>query len=167
MNRPTLGRIRICMAIVIFGLLVSGVTAFPLQTELHWLTRFLGIADAAAPEQLSGLYRWLTTVRDALDYNAIHYPFLAYGTDWLAFAHLVLAILFIGPYRDPVRNVWVIDFGLISCVSVIALALIAGPMRGIPLGHRLIDCSFGILAAIPLGIARLEVGRLIKEGANV
>lgn len=160
MNRSTLGRIRICMAIVILGLLVSGVTAFPLDLELHWITRFLGIADTASPDQFSGLYHWLTTVRDALDFNAIHYPFLAYGTDWLAFAHVILAVLFIGPYRDPVRNVWVIDFGLISCVGVIALALIAGPIRGIPLAHRLIDCSFGLLAAIPLGIARREVSRL-------
>jgi hypothetical protein len=59
------------------------------------------------------------------DTNA-HYPFLAYGTDWLAFAHLVLAVLFIGPYLDPIRNKWIITFGLVACAGVIPLALVAG-----------------------------------------
>jgi hypothetical protein len=83
-----------------------------------------------------------------------HYPFLAYGTDWLAFAHLVIAVAFIGPYFDPIRNKWVITFGLIACVGVIPLALIAGPIRGIPFGWRLIDCSFGVCGAIPFCCAR-------------
>jgi hypothetical protein len=78
------------------------------------------------------------------DTNA-RYPFLAYGTDWLAFAHIVLAILFIGPFVDPIRNRWVITFGLIASVGVFLLALIAGPIRGIPLYWRLIDCSFGLV----------------------
>ena len=34
------------------------------------------------------------------------YPLLAYGTDWLAFSHLVLAVVFLGAWRDPVRNRW-------------------------------------------------------------
>ena len=54
------------------------------------------------------------------------YPFLLYGYDWLAFAHFVLAILFIGPYRDPVKNIWIIEFGLIACILVIPFALVAG-----------------------------------------
>ena len=72
------------------------------------------------------------------------YPFLAYGTDWLAFAHLVIAVAFVGPWRDPVRNRWVVTFGLIACAGVIPLALIAGAVRGIPLYWRLIDCAFGV-----------------------
>jgi hypothetical protein len=32
------------------------------------------------------------------------HPFLFYGFDWLALAHLVIALLFFGPYRDPIRN---------------------------------------------------------------
>jgi hypothetical protein len=57
---------------------------------------------------------------------------LAYGTDWLAFAHLVIAIAFLGPLKDPVRNIWVVEFGMIACLLVIPLALICGPIRGIP-----------------------------------
>src|SRR4029079_19348442 len=93
------------------------------------------------------------------------YPFIAYGTDWLALAHLVLAILFVGPYRDPVRNKWVIDFGLIACAAVIPLALICGPLRGIPLYWRLIDCSFGVFGAIPL-LYCVHLTRLMGIGSN-
>jgi len=44
------------------------------------------------------------------------YPFLSYGTDWLAFAHLIIAILFIGPLIDPVKNSWIISWALsVAC----------------------------------------------------
>ncbi|HUM46348.1 MAG TPA: hypothetical protein PLD84_05440, partial [Chitinophagales bacterium] len=82
------------------------------------------------------------------------YPFMAYGTDWLAFAHIVIAIAFLGPYKDPIKNSWVIDWGLINCILVIPLALIAGPIRDIPFFHQLIDCSFGIIGFIILFICR-------------
>ena len=88
------------------------------------------------------------------------FSFLLYGYDWLAFAHFVLAILFIGPFRDPVKNIWVIEFGLIACVLVIPLALIAGHFRGIPVGWRLLDCSFGLLGFIPLSISYRRARRL-------
>ena len=35
-------------------------------------------------------------------------------TDSLAFAHPLLAIAFIGPLRDSVRNRWVLVFGMIE-----------------------------------------------------
>ena len=35
---------------------------------------------------------------------------------WLAFAHIVIAIAFVGPPRDPVRNVWVIELALIDFI---------------------------------------------------
>jgi hypothetical protein len=56
-----------------------------------------------------------------------------------------LAVLFIGPLRDPVKNIWVIEFGLIASVTIFPLALIAGGIRGIPLFWTMIDCSFGIV----------------------
>jgi hypothetical protein len=75
---------------------------------------------------------------------------LSYGTDWLAFAHIVIAVAFIGPWRDPVKNIWVIEFGMIACIMVFPLAFIAGGIRDIPLFWKLIDCSFGVLGFIPL-----------------
>ena len=46
------------------------------------------------------------------------------------------------------------EFGLIACVSVTPLALVCGPIRGIPFYHQLLDCSFGFLGFIPLWFCR-------------
>jgi hypothetical protein len=86
-----------------------------------------------------------------------------YGTDWLAFGHLMIAIAFIGPLRDPVRNIWVVEFGMIACVLVIPAALICGFVRGIPFFWRLIDCSFGVFGIVPLYLA----WRLIRRAGAV
>jgi hypothetical protein len=56
--------------------------------------------------------------------------------------------------KNPVKNIWVVEFGLIACVSVIPLALICGHIRGIPFPWRLIDCSFGVFGFIPLAFTR-------------
>ena len=145
--------IRILLWIFIFGLVVSGATAIPLETEIKLLTRIIGANDNASLEQ-SDLLRWLAQVRDGLIATNAKYPFIAYGTDWLAFAHFVIAVAFIGPLRDPVKNVWVVEFGMIACVLVVPFALVMGSVRGIPLGWRLIDCSFGIFGIIPLWFCR-------------
>ncbi|RYY33313.1 MAG: hypothetical protein EOP46_16780, partial [Sphingobacteriaceae bacterium] len=63
--------------IIIIGLTISGITAFPLQSELKWLITHDGWFPVA-------LQNWLTTVHDAIWYINIHYLFLSYGTDWLA-----------------------------------------------------------------------------------
>ena len=39
---------------------------------------------------------------------------------------------------------------MLACAGVIILALVCGPIRGIPVFWTLIDCSFGIVGAIPL-----------------
>jgi hypothetical protein len=157
----SLRTIRIWLSVFIVGLVLSGITAFPLQHEIDWLATTLqgGRIEVAAP----GLMYWLQRVRLALHETGRQYPFLAYGTDWLAFAHLVLAVAFIGPLRDPVRNKWVLVFGLIGCAGVVPLALIAGQVRGIPLYWRLIDCSFGVFGAIPLIICLRAVRQLEKS----
>ena len=114
---------------------------------------------------LPGLVEWVDRVRDALIDTGRSYPFLAYGTDWLAFAHLVIAVAFLGPLRDPVRNIWVIQFGMIACAGIIPLALIAGAVRGIPLGWQLIDMSFGVIGTIPLLLVYRLIRRLEREPA--
>jgi hypothetical protein len=108
----------------------------------------------------SGLGRWFHKIHTALVATNANYPFLAYGTDWLAFAHFVIAILFIGPLRDPIKNIWVIEFGMIACVLVIPFALVMGGFRQIPFGWRLIDCSFGIFGIIPLWLCRKYIHQL-------
>jgi hypothetical protein len=147
-------KIRRWLIFFIVALIASGATAFPLETEMGWLV-------TKWPLQRSGpLYGWISHVYSALrDINA-RYPFLAYGYDWLAFAHLVIAVAFIGPLRDPVRNIWVVEFGMIACVMVFPLAFIAGVVRGIPVYWRLIDCSFGVIGLVPLTLCYRAIRRL-------
>ncbi|MFE2990541.1 hypothetical protein [Streptomyces sp. NPDC059262] len=146
--------------LVLFGvcLVLSGTTAFPLVHELRWtedLLNWLSVGD-----HLPALTEWIGRVRVGLDEADTDYPFLLYGTDWLAFAHLVIAVAFYGPYRDPVRNIWVIEFGMIACAGIIPLALICGPIRGIPYWWSVIDMSFGVFGVIPLYVVRRKIKRL-------
>jgi hypothetical protein len=154
-----LRRLRLWVAVFIVGLLLSGATAIPLETELNWLVRWSGAEQlTAAPTSTDApsWAVWLVKVRDALVESNARHPFLAYGYDWLAFGHFVIALAFVGAWRDPVRNRWLFDFGLIACALVIPYALIFGGVRGIPLYWRLIDCSFGIFGAIPLWLCRRD-----------
>jgi hypothetical protein len=145
--------IRLLLGLFIVALVLSGLTALPLVWELRMLTSWFGERTMVGVA-LPGLAHWLAYVREGLETAGREYPFLAYGTDWLAFAHLVIAVAFIGPLRDPVKNIWVVEFGMIACLLVIPLALICGPIRGIPFGWQLLDCSFGVLGLIPLAITR-------------
>ena len=148
--------IRFWLGVVVFGLVVSGATAIPLVTEADLMHRVVNKYEFFGPE----VREWVQTIyAGILDSNA-RYPFLLYGTDWLAFGHFVIAIAFIGPMRDPVRNRWVIDFGIIACLLIIPYALVFGGIRGIPVWWRLIDCSFGVFGLIPLWLARRGTQRL-------
>ena len=75
----------------------------------------------------------------------------------------MIAVAFWGPIRDPVRNVWVVHWGMISCAAVVPLALIAGTVRGIPWGWRLIDISFGVIGIIPLLFAQRGIRELARQ----
>ena len=154
-----LKQIRIAILIVILGLVLSGVTAFPLLHELNLLCELLaenGIGLAVD----SDLMRWVLRVRDGLENTYRNYPFIAYGTDWLAFGHLIIALFFILPYREPVRYEGVLKVGIAASLLVIPLAFICGPIRGIPVVWRLIDCSFGILCLLPLAFALRKIRQL-------
>lgn len=142
-----LKRYRWSLAFFMLGLVISGLTAFPLLTELELLVQWRGVQNDPG---LNGLDRWLVTVRDGLQESYSKYPWIAYGTDWLAFAHLVIALFFIGPFLDPIRNVWALYAGVIACIGVIPLALICGEIRGLPMGWRWIDSSFGVIGLLPL-----------------
>ncbi|MGA5424125.1 hypothetical protein [Streptomyces lavendulocolor] len=154
-----LRRIRVWLVFFIVCLVLSGATAFPLVTELHLLEDALNGWASPVADAFPELREWIERVRAGVDTADRQYPFLLYGTDWLAFAHLVIAVAFYGPYRDPVRNIWVIEFGMIACAGIIPLALICGPIRDIPFSWSLIDMSFGVFGVIPL----LVVHRMIKR----
>jgi hypothetical protein len=139
----------------------SGITAFPLRWELKTLASWMGVSANADLTSLTGLRYWIAYVYSGLENSYEAYPFLAYGTDWLAFAHIVIALFFIGPFREPAQHDWVLVSGIIACVGVLPLALICGPLRGIPLYWRCIDCCFGIIGIIPL-IYCLRISRRLK-----
>lgn len=138
-------KIEIVLLVFMIFLIISGITAFPLEQELRILLGF----KAYFP---SSITIWLQMVYDAIVVTNNQYPFISYGTDWLAFAHIVIAVVFIGPLRNPVRNIWVIQFGMIACIMILPLAIICGYMRQIPLFWQLIDCSFGLIGFVPLFI---------------
>lgn len=127
------------------------MTAFPLVAEVRWVAT-LPLPGFAA--------EWINHVKAGLEAAP---PFLHYGTDWLAFAHIVIGLAFIGPYRDPVRNIWVIQWAMLCCIAVIPLALIAGPIRGIPFWWQLIDISFGVFGIIPLWIVHRKIKTLMSD----
>ncbi|KJS59279.1 membrane protein [Streptomyces rubellomurinus] len=131
-------------------LVLSGLTAFPLETESRWLVEFASGPAAPVTDHFPAVTAWFEQVHQGIVETDERYPFLAYGTDWLAFAHLVIAAAFWGPIKDPVRNIWVIRWAVIACGAVVPLALFCGPLRGIPVLWRFIDMSFGVLGAIPL-----------------
>ncbi|MFT4637937.1 MAG: hypothetical protein ACI8T1_001253 [Verrucomicrobiales bacterium] len=53
------------------------------------------------------------------------YPFMGYGTDWLAFGHLVIALFFIPVWKNPVRNIANLRAGIAACILVWPTAMIA------------------------------------------
>ncbi|NLE36715.1 MAG: hypothetical protein GX621_01675 [Pirellulaceae bacterium] len=152
-------RIRLLLGFFLVALIASGITAFPIKAELDLLHETVREGSSAA-SWCPRAAAWISHVHRGVTAMDANYPFMAYGTDWLAFAHVVIGIAFLGPLRDPVKNVWVVQWGMIACVLVVPLALICGEIRGIPLFWRLIDCSFGVFGIVPLAIAWHDIRRL-------
>src|SRR5580765_6075982 len=157
-----LKRAKIMLGIVAFGLFVSGVTVWPAIWELKTGVHFIW-GDG---EPTGVVHGFVVKAIAALESVKANYPFLLYAHDWLAFAHIMLAILFAGAIRDPVRNIWIVQCGLIMCALIPVLAGICIPIRGIPMCWFWIDFAFAPAAALPLWIALRDlrrVERLSKE----
>ena len=161
-----LARIKWLTWLFIVALVISGATAIPLKPELELLAKFLGVADKSSADAASGLAHWILKVREGLQETDARYPFMAYGTDWLAFGHFAIAVAFVGALRDPVRNAWLFTFGMIACVMIVPYAFIFGGVRGIPIYWRLIDCSFGVGGIIPVWCCRKWVAQIeaLRQG---
>jgi len=159
MNGSDLKICRVWMTVFISGLVLSGLTAIPLEWELGLLADWFGVRDGIG-EGTTGLALWIGRVYEGLqDVSATH-PFMAYGFDWLAFGHLMIALVMVGAWIDPVRNKWLFTFAKMACVLVIPWAFVFGAMRGIPVPWRLIDCSFGVLGLVPLILAERAAARM-------
>lgn len=160
LNNPSSGneekirrRVRAYIIFFIGATVISGVTTFPLETELGFFVKHINFVPAF-------LRDWFVLAYEGFSETNARYPFISYGIDWLAWAHLIIALLFIGPLRDPVRNKWVIQWGILCCFLVFPLALIAGHIREVPLYWRLIDCAFGAFGLIPLFLCLSDIRKL-------
>ena len=140
------------------ALVISGLTAVPLVSLTGSLASWT--APMGGP-----LHAWATHAAEAVSHVSATYPMLFYGTDWLAFAHVVIALAFIGPYRDPVRNRWVLEWGLLCCALVLPLAFLWAPFRGIPFFWRCVDASFGVLGAVPLWLVLRRIRNMHPTNA--
>ena len=149
-------RAKIMLGVVAFGLFVSGVTVWPaipeLKIGLEILSR-LGFGDTE-------MHGFCSRILHSLQLIDRDHPQIMYGYDWLAFAHIMLAVLFAGAIRDPIRNIWIVQCGLIMCASVPVLAAVCIPIREIPWFWFLIDFSFAPAASIPLIIVLLDIRRV-------
>ena len=155
MKTQEIKKVRRVVILFIILLALSGITAFPLIievdfmiTHLHWFPAFFHV--------------WIKTV-----YESVHRTpsIVLYGTDWLAFAHIIIALFFVGVYQDPVRNKFIISVGIIACIGVFPLAFICGPIRHIPFYHQVIDCCFGFLGLIPLFYIKHKIKLIEKFNA--
>ena len=155
-------RIRILLIFFIFALTTAGLTAIPLRWELSFLNQWFGVHSFLF-QFFPAMTQWISRVNDSVQNGYGQFPLLAYGTDWLAFAHIVIAVAFIGPLRDPIRNIWVIEFGMIACILILPWAFIFGIVRTIPMFWTVIDMSFGIFGIIPLWLLRRDILQLKKQ----
>ena len=159
-------RIRLMLGAVMAGLILSGAAVFLLESTFDLLGRLFGAGTALQAAGADSLAGWVLMVRNAIRETNSQYPFLAYATDWLAFAHFIIAAAFIGALRNPARNIWVITWGMAACLAVFPTAFIAGQIRGIPLSWQLFSCSFGFLAFFPLWLCRVYAVRLERLEAE-
>lgn len=141
------------ISVFILLLVLSGITAFPLVAEVNWM---MDCIDAFP----RFFHPWIIRVYQAVNATP---DVVLYGTDWLAFAHIIIALFFVGVYLDPVRNKFIVDVGIVACFAVFPLAFICGPVREIPFYHQLIDCCFGALGMIPLLYVKRRIKLLEKD----
>ena len=136
-------RIKGAIIITIIGLLLNGMSAVPLRTEMNMLL--------SKPGLLPGFLRdWWTYVNKGVNETSNQYNFMRYGFDWLGFAHLLIAIAFFGPLRDPIKNEWVIKWGIIASSLSILMALGWERLRAIPMWWSMLDAGIGVVALIIL-----------------
>lgn len=129
-----------------------GLSVFPLDAIL---SRLLPWSDQHFPQATLTLF--LKDIAEAYYYNLKHYPFMLYSLDWLGYAHLMIALVFIGPIRDPQRNIWVIQFGQLACLLTLPAIGLFGWLHQLPWQWSILDCSFGLIGFAILRYSQLQV----------
>ena len=148
-------KIKAAIIITIAGLLLNGISAVPLRTELNILL--------SKPDALPQFLReWWMYVSKGVKETTTNYAFMRYGFDWLAFAHLLIAIAFLGPLRDPIKNEWLVRWGMIASALSVLMALGWEPLRAIPSWWSCIDALIAVAAFIILWLCNKWIKELKK-----
>lgn len=155
-TKASIKNIRRVVIVFIILLALSGITAFPLVTEVDFMLKHINSFPAF-------FHDWIRTV-----YESVHKTpsIVLYGTDWLAFAHIIIGLFFVGVYQNPVRNKFIVNVGIVACMAVFPLAFICGPIRDIPIYHQIIDCCFGLFGVIPLLYIRYQIRMIENESLS-
>jgi len=143
-------KIRMVLTVFIILLALSGITAFPIRTEIKFLVDHI----SAFPPFF---HNWIMQLSASIQQTP---DFMLYGTDWLAFAHIIIALFFIPVFIDPVKYKINLRIGMAACLLVFPLAFICGPIRDIPFFHQLIDCSFGLIGITFLYYVHSRINKL-------
>jgi hypothetical protein len=160
----TLTHIRFWLIFFSTALVTSGVTAIFAREELRLLSPLF--SEGSTLQILwPAMADWLSMVYRSIEETYDKYPFLAYGYDWLAFGHFIIAIPFIMAVSDPRRYSWVITYGMTACLVVIPFAIVFGAIRGIPLFWRVVDTLFGIGGLLVLLVLRKQLSVLDSTNA--
>ncbi len=149
--------VRIHLSVFLLLLLLSGITAFPIRSEIAFLHEYREIL----PPLLSN---WITQLYTNISSTPL---VMLYGTDWLAFAHIVIALFFIPVYIDPEKHKINLKIGMLACLLIFPLAFICGPLRNIPFFHQLIDCSFGVFGFLYLYFIFSKINQIHKKNENL
>jgi len=155
-------KIKAVIIITIIGLLLNGISAVPLQTELKMLLSNPGSLPAFLGD-------WWIYVQKGVHDTTKNYRFMRYGFDWLAFAHLLIAIAFIGPLKDPIKNEWVVRWGMTASALSVVMALGWEQRRAIPFWWSCIDASIALVAFIILLLCNnwiQQLKRIIQKNSS-
>lgn len=142
--------IRFHLVLFVIILALSGITAFPIQTEIDFLYSHLHSFPTMFHKWIESLYHKIHSTPDVM----------FYGTDWLAFAHIIISLFFVPVYIDPTKHKANLYVAMFACLMVFPLAFICGPIRNIPFFHQLIDCSFGVIGILYLYFILLKIKKL-------
>lgn len=91
-EKKVLLKLRLWIAFFMVALVLSGVTAFPVETELKTLCSVAGL-DSATVNDYPAIFGFLYSIKESIVELNQTTPQLSYGYDWLAFAHLVIALI--------------------------------------------------------------------------
>ncbi len=159
----TLTHARIWLILFSAALIASGLSAILARQGLQWLGP-LYVQGGILYQLWPSMAAWLSLVHGAVEETYDKYPFLAYGYDWLAFGHFIIAIPFLMAIRDPLRQSWVISYGIYACLAVFPFAILFGALRDIPFFWRGVDMMFGIGGILVLLILRHQMKALEESG---